>query len=171
MGTPGYMSPEQARGEVVDKRTDIWAFGCVLYEMLTGRVAFRGGTVSDTIVAVLDREPDWDALPAGTSSSVRLLLRRCLAKDRKHRLRDLGDVRFEIEEVESHAAPTTRRPGPAYRAVLPMVLTFVPLAVGAGLFYFVKPTPQVTFAIGIRATHEFYRLGDSAQLCRRTGEW
>ena len=135
MGTPGYMSPEQARGQVVDKRTDIWAFGCVLYEMLTGRVAFKGGTVSDTIVAVLGSEPEWDALPGATPASVRLLLQRCLDKDPKRRLRDLGDVRFEIDEVGSHAAPGTRHRGPAYRAVLPIVLTFVLLAGGAGLFY------------------------------------
>ena len=94
VGTAGYMSPEQARGQVVDKRTDIWAFGCVLYEMLTGRVAFTGGTVSDTIVAVLGGEPEWDALPDGTPAGVRLLLQRCLDKDPKRRLRDLGDVPF-----------------------------------------------------------------------------
>ena len=105
MGTAGYMSPEQARGQVVDKRTDIWAFGCVLYEMLTGRVAFKGGTVSDTIAAVLGSEPEWDALPDGTPASVRLLLQRCLDKDPKRRLRDLGDVRLEIDDVGSDAAP------------------------------------------------------------------
>ena len=144
MGTPGYMSPEQARGQVVDKRTDIWAFGCVLYEMLTGRVAFTGGTVSDTIAAVLGSEPEWDALPDGTPASVRLLLQRCLDKDPKRRLRDLGDVRLEIDDVGSHAAPGTRQPGPAYRAVLPIVATFVLLAGGAGLFYLAKPTVPVT---------------------------
>jgi serine/threonine protein kinase/Tol biopolymer transport system component len=144
MGTPGYMSPEQARGQVVDKRTDIWAFGCVLYEMLTGRVAFKGGTVSDTIVAVLGSEPDWDALPGETPASVRLLLQRCLDKDPKRRLRDLGDVRFEIDDVGSHAAPGTRQPSPAYRAVLPIVVTFVLLAGGAGWIYFAKPTVPVT---------------------------
>ena len=81
LGTAAYMSPEQARGVAVDKRTDIWAFGCVLYEMLTGRTAFPGETVSDTLAAVLEREPDWNALPADTPSSVRRLLRRCLEKD------------------------------------------------------------------------------------------
>jgi serine/threonine protein kinase len=144
MGTPGYMSPEQARGQVVDKRTDIWAFGCVLYEMLTGHVAFKGGTVSDIIVAVLGSEPAWDALPDGTPASVRLLLRRCLDKDPKRRLRDLGDVRFELEEVGSGAAPRTRQPTPAYRAVLPMVVMFILLAGGAGWFYLAKPTVPVT---------------------------
>jgi len=143
MGTAGYMSPEQARGQVVDKRTDIWAFGCVLYEMLTGRVAFKGGTVSDTIVAVLGSEPAWDALPEGTPASVRLLLLRCLDKDPKRRVRDLGDVRFEIDDVGSQAAPGAR-PSPAYRAVLPIVLAVVLLAGGAGLFYLATPTVPVT---------------------------
>src|SRR6185503_7787078 len=144
MGTPGYMSPEQARGQVVDKRTDIRAFGCVLYEMLTGRVAFSGDTVSDTIVAVLGSEPDWDALPNGTPASVRRLLQRCLDKDPKRRLRDLGDVRFELDEVGSHAPPPTRQPRPAHRAVLPIAATFVLLAGGAGFFYLTRPTVPVT---------------------------
>ena len=99
-GTAAYMSPEQARGKAVDKRTDIWAFGCVLYEMLTARPAFAGGeTVSDTIAAILEREPDWSALPAQTPVSIRRLLQRCLEKDPKRRLRDIGDARLEIEEA------------------------------------------------------------------------
>ena len=144
MGTAGYMSPEQARGQVVDKRTDVWAFGCVLYEMLAGRVAFTGGTVSDTIAAVLGSEPAWDALPHGTPANVRLLLQQCLEKDPKRRLRDLGDVRLEIDDVGSHAAPATRQPSPAYRVVLPIGVTLVLLAGGAGLFYLAKPTVPVT---------------------------
>ena len=98
-GTATYMSPEQARGRPVDKRTDIWAFGCVLYEMLTGRPAFAGETVSDTIAAILERDPDWDALPALTPVSIRRLLQRCLEKDPKRRVRDIGDARLEIEEA------------------------------------------------------------------------
>jgi Tol biopolymer transport system component len=100
IGTAAYMSPEQARGLPVDKRTDIWAFGCVLYEMLTGRVAFAGDTVSDSIAKILEREPDWSALPAATPASLRRLLVRCLAKDPKQRLRDIGDVRIEIDAIE-----------------------------------------------------------------------
>ena len=79
-GTAAYMSPEQARGLPVDQRTDIWAFGCVLYEMLTGRVTFAGDTVSDSIAKILQREPDWSALPAATPEAIRRLLLRCLAK-------------------------------------------------------------------------------------------
>ncbi|PYS37214.1 MAG: hypothetical protein DMG14_22055, partial [Acidobacteria bacterium] len=89
LGTAGYMSPEQARGRPVDKRTDIWAFGCMLYEMLTGRQAFVGETVSDTIVAILDREPDWTALPEAAPLTIRRLLQRCFEKDAKHRLHDI----------------------------------------------------------------------------------
>jgi len=99
VGTAGYMSPEQARGMPVDKRTDVWAFGCVLYEMLTGRLAFAGETVSDAIAAVLGREPDWNALPPATPPVLRRLLQRCLVKDPRRRLRDIGDARVELEDT------------------------------------------------------------------------
>jgi len=101
LGTAAYMSPEQARGKIVDKRTDIWAYGCVLYEMLTGRRAFAGETASDTIAAILEREPRWDRLPHDTTTSIHVLLRRCLEKDPKHRLQDIGDARIELEDVLS----------------------------------------------------------------------
>ena len=100
VGTAAYMSPEQARGLPVDKRTDIWAFGCVLYEMLTGKVAFPGDTLSDSIAKILEREPDWSALPASTPAAIRRLLLRCLTKDPKKRLRDIGEVRVEIEALD-----------------------------------------------------------------------
>ena len=99
LGTAPYMSPEQARGRSVDKRADIWAFGCVLYEMLTGRAPFARDTISDTIAAILEREPDWTALPTAVPMTVRRLLERCLAKDLKGRLRDIGDARLEIDEA------------------------------------------------------------------------
>ncbi len=110
LGTAAYMSPEQARGRSVDKRTDIWAFGCVLYEMLTGRRAFPGETVSDTIAAILEREPNWQALPSATPDKVRALLRRCLQKDPYSRLRDIGDARLDIDDaqyIEANARPAT----------------------------------------------------------------
>ncbi len=104
LGTAAYMSPEQARGKPVDKRTDIWAFGCVLYELLTGKRLFRGESPTDTVAAVLEREPDWQKLPPATPSKIRDLLRRCLQKDASRRLRDIGDARIEIEEAVSAPA-------------------------------------------------------------------
>jgi eukaryotic-like serine/threonine-protein kinase len=110
LGTVAYMSPEQARGRAVDKRTDIWAFGCVLYEMLTGRPAFARETVSDTIASTLEREPDWSQLPTETPDALRTLLRRCLTKDRRLRLRDIGDARPDLDEAAAPAsAAATRR--------------------------------------------------------------
>jgi eukaryotic-like serine/threonine-protein kinase len=99
VGTVHYMSPEQARGKVVDRRTDIWAYGCVLYEMLSGRMAFGGDTPADTIEAIVDGSPDWSLLPVGTPPPVRRLLERCLEKDPKQRLRDVGDARVELEQL------------------------------------------------------------------------
>jgi Tol biopolymer transport system component len=99
LGTAAYMSPEQARGRAVDRRADIWAFGCLLYECLTGRRTFAGETVSDTLAKILEREPDFSALPSGTPERVRDLLRRCLDKDARRRLRDIGDARIALEEV------------------------------------------------------------------------
>jgi Tol biopolymer transport system component len=105
LGTAAYMSPEQARGKAVDKRTDIWAFGCVLYELLTGKQAFQGETVTEILAAVLKGEPEWQALHTNTPIKIRDLLRRCLQKDVNKRCRDAGDVRIEIEEAL--AAPAT----------------------------------------------------------------
>ena len=98
LGTAAYMSPEQARGKPVDRRADIWAFGVVLYEMLTGRALFAGETVSDVLAGVLAREIDWSALPASTPPHVRRLLARCLERDPRQRLRDIGDARYELSE-------------------------------------------------------------------------
>jgi Tol biopolymer transport system component len=99
LGTAAYMSPEQARGRVVDRRTDIWSFGCVLYECLTGRQAFAGETVSDLLARILEREPDWSALPATTPPRLRELLQRCLRKDARERLRDIGEARIALDEM------------------------------------------------------------------------
>ena len=103
VGTPAYMSPEQARGQAVDARTDVWAFGCVLYEMIVGRSAFSGATVSDTIAKVLEHDPDWQALPPSTPSSIRRLLGRCLVKDPKHRLHAIADVNFDLDEARAES--------------------------------------------------------------------
>ena len=102
------MSPEQARGHAVDRRADIWAFGCVLYEMLSGRQAFPGDTVSDTLSAVVERQPDWEALPSNTSERVFELLRRCLEKDPKERLRDIADARIHLTPApDAQSGPNT----------------------------------------------------------------
>jgi serine/threonine protein kinase len=99
MGTPGYMSPEQARGQVVDKRTDMWAFGCVLYEMLTRQRAFGGDSPTDVLTAVVATEPDWTRLPAETPAAIRTLLRRCLEKNRARRLDSATAARLEIDDA------------------------------------------------------------------------
>ncbi len=99
IGTPAYMSPEQARGEKTDERSDIWSFGCVLYEMLTGKVPFEGGTPSDTLAGIIEREPDWQALPEATPANISVLLRRCLTKEPHRRLQHMGDASIEISET------------------------------------------------------------------------
>ena len=99
LGTAAYMSPEQARGLAVDRRADIWAFGCVLYELLTGASPFAGPSISDVIAHVLEREPDWNALPLSTPRSLVRLIRRCLQKDTKRRLRDIADARVDLDEA------------------------------------------------------------------------
>ena len=103
MGTAAYMAPEQAKGKAVDRRADIWAFGIVLYEMLSGRAAFPGETVTDIIAAIVTRDPDWTALPATTPPALKRLLTRCLEKDPKKRLRDIGEARLEIDRIQSGA--------------------------------------------------------------------
>ena len=114
MGTAAYMSPEQARGKPLDKRTDIWSFGCVLYEILTGRRAFGNETAIDTISAILGREPDWRRVPEAIPAGVRRLLRRCLEKDSRRRLHDVADARIELEDLE-RKGPETEDFAPAER--------------------------------------------------------
>jgi eukaryotic-like serine/threonine-protein kinase len=130
LGTTSYMSPEQSRGHAVDKRSDIWAFGCVLYEMLTGRPAFAGETISDTLAAVLKQEPDWQALPADTPPGIRSLLRRCLKKDPVDRLHDIADARIEIQEAIAEPAAMTPT-GPPRRAAARW-MRLIPWVVAAG---------------------------------------
>jgi Tol biopolymer transport system component len=153
LGTAAYMSPEQARGARVDRRADIWALGCVIYEMLTGRRAFEGDTVSDTLAAVLRGEPDWSALPSATPASVRRLLRRSLTKDPNRRLADVVDLRLDIEDAQV--------PEPALAAaVSPMRVKWLTAAalaavVGAGAavgtWWLVKrdPAPPAPVRFGI----------------------
>jgi serine/threonine protein kinase len=118
LGTAAYMSPEQARGRPVDKRADVWAFGVLLFEMLTGRCPFRGVTVSDTLAAVLKTDPDWNLLPSETPTAIRRLLLRCVEKDPKRRLRDVGDARFELESPISGELSPMPRASPTKPAAL-----------------------------------------------------
>ncbi len=103
LGTAAYMAPEQARGQPVDKRADMWAFGCVLYEMLTGRRVFKGNSPTDVIAQIITAEPDWTALPAGLPDGTNRVVRRCLEKNAQRRLRDAGDARLDLEDT--HAGP------------------------------------------------------------------
>jgi hypothetical protein len=114
VGTVAYVSPEQAMGDRVDGKSDIWAFGCLLYEMLTAKRAFPGVAVADTLGAVMRGEPDWTALPAATPAELRTLLRRCLEKDRARRLADIGDARLEIEDLQA-LRPSSRQAGRSER--------------------------------------------------------
>ena len=128
LGTAAYMAPEQARGKVVDKRVDIWAFGCVLFEMLTGKRVFAGDTLSDVVAAILKTEPEWSALPAAAPAAIRRLLHRCLAKDPGERLHDIADARLEIDEAQNGPPSSAgteaprRRERLAWTAALTLVL-------------------------------------------------
>ena len=156
VGTPAYMSPEQMRGQPVDKRTDIWAFGCVLYEMVTGRPAFARQTMSDTIAAILEREPEWDVVRFAAPVPVRALLKHCLAKDVRRRLRDIADARIQIEEIlaEAPADPamdvTRRRSFPLWGS-----LALGVLAVAAGAAAYVLATRSTSAPTPVQLTLSF----------------
>jgi serine/threonine-protein kinase len=131
LGTAAYMSPEQARGAVADKRADVWGFGCVLYEMLTGRRAFPGDNVTDTLAAVIRGEPDWTALPGSLPPAVRTLLEGCLEKDRRKRIADLSVARFVLERRVELTAPAARARAARPAWVFPLLL-LVAAGLGAG---------------------------------------
>jgi Tol biopolymer transport system component len=160
IGTPGYMSPEQTAGGTVDRRTDVWAFGCVLFEALAGRRAFDGMTISDTLVRVLEREPDWDALPRSTPEVLEQLLARCLRKDARQRLQDIGDARIEIEDLRTARTGLAGRPTRSARAPRPQsvlrwslaalaVLALVALSAWRLLRGVVAPSAPVHFSIAL----------------------
>lgn len=131
LGTATYMSPEQAKARPADRRADIWAFGCVLYEMLTGELAFPGETMSETLAAVLNNEPDWTQLPAATPLPVRLLLRRCLQKDLRQRLQAMGDARIAIEEYLANPNDASLSTSAAVASALPLWRRALPWALAA----------------------------------------
>ena len=132
LGTPTYMAPEQARGLPVDRRTDIWAFGCVLFEMLTGQRPFEGATIADTLARVLEREPDWTLLPSGTPTAIRTLLQRCLRKDPRRRLHDIADALIEIDDCSVHDSQETdaATPWAMMRKSVPWILAAAIAATG-----------------------------------------
>ncbi|MGH7339340.1 MAG: protein kinase domain-containing protein, partial [Candidatus Rokuibacteriota bacterium] len=130
VGTAAYMSPEQARGGDVDRRSDVWSFGCLLYEMLCGRAPFAAASVVDTIAAVLEREPDWTAVPPDVPPTVRRVLRRCLERELRRRQRDMGDVRLELEDVLSGPLASERPPTSPARGTLSRVAAAGLLAAG-----------------------------------------
>ena len=146
LGTAAYMSPEQARGRIVDKRSDIWAFGCVLYEMLTGRRAFKGEEISDTLAAILRDEPDWSLIPSTVSPTVRRYLQRCLAKDPSQRVHDIADLRLALEGAfdapnESGPASTSLRPTRALYVAAALAVAVAGAVLGAlGMRAFVPDT-------------------------------
>jgi serine/threonine-protein kinase len=131
VGTATYLSPEQARGRPVDTRSDIWALGCVLYELLAGRPAFAGDTIPDIIAGILTREPNWSALPAGTPTSIRRLLRRCLEKEPARRLRDIGDARSDLEDAFGEETVPDGHTSQAWRRAA-MAAGLLALGIGAG---------------------------------------
>ena len=157
LGTAAYMSPEQAKGKSVDRRTDIWAFGCVLYEMLTGKMAFSGETVTDTLAAVIKSEPDWTQLPTATPPRIRELITRCLKKDAKQRLQSIGDARIAIDEIlsgvsqdspSSTAVAAPIIPAPLWRRALPWcVAGGLAIALALALVGYVRRAPRPARAI------------------------
>ena len=158
LGTAAYMSPEQAKGKSVDKRADIWAFGCVLYEMLTARKAFSGETISETLAEILKGEPGWVHLPGNVPPAIRNLLERCLTKDPKHRLRDIGDAWLALKEAPEALppmAPTTKKKLPAHLAVFGFVLGSVLTALVAAFVTrsdSVAPGPTRRFTLRLEET-------------------
>ena len=144
LGTAAYMSPEQARGKPLDKRTDVWAFGCVLYEILSGHRVFGKDTVIDTLSAVLESEPDWHLLPAVTPAGARRLLRRCLQKDRRRRCHDIADARIELEDLEGKSADEDLAATEQTASSGARTWTILPWALAAGLGALLVSTVWVT---------------------------
>jgi eukaryotic-like serine/threonine-protein kinase len=159
LGTAAYMSPEQAKGKVVDRRTDIWAFGCVLYEMLAGRPAFDGEDVPDILSRILQRDPDWSLLPSNTPLRIRELLRLCLEKSSKNRRSDAGDVRIDMERALKEPEPTVpsnmlrQAASPVRTRLAWLVAAFFAITAGAILFLW-SPWATVPAAEPLRLSTE-----------------
>lgn len=172
LGTAAYMSPEQARGQRVDKRTDVWAFGCVLYEMLTGRAAFARQTLADTLSAVIEIDPEWSVLPEAIPVALRRVLKRCLEKAPKRRLRDIGDARIELDAVDGSAAEASggaaispKTPGREYLAWSLAAVGLMALA--ASLLVSRQPSRPVTPPVARTAI----ALSAGEQVTSRAGDY
>jgi serine/threonine-protein kinase len=167
LGTAAYMAPEQARGSAIDRRADLWAFGVVLFEMLTGRGLFEGATVSDTLASVLKTEPDWTALPAETPAPIRRLLRPCLEKDRRRRLSDAADARLEIEDALTQPAADVATPRSGSRRSLPWIIAAFVLgsSTAAALVWQLTRTdpPRVTRLAVTAPASQPLAVGNSSQ--------
>jgi Tol biopolymer transport system component len=162
LGTAPYMSPEQARGQQVDKRTDIWSFGCVLFEMLTGQKAFSGPTSTDTIAAIIEREPDWATLPSTTPAEIQRLLRRCLAKNPKRRTRDAGDLGLDLETAIERLGHLEHVVAPRERRGWMASLAFGVLALAAAAAFLLWRPPSQ--ALNALATGNMTRITSDAGL-------
>ena len=154
LGTPAYMSPEQAKGKAVDRRADIWAFGAVLFEMLAGARAFEGDDVSEVMAGILKLEPNWSRLPADLREPVRRLLRRCLEKDPKKRLRDVAEGMLQLDDALATATATSALADPAivaspppWKRALPIAIGVVMAALAAGAAWTLKPSPPPSMAV------------------------
>ena len=179
MGTAAYMAPEQAKGKVADRRSDVWAFGCVLYEMLTGRRMFEGDDLSEVMADVIKSEPDWDLLPAGFSPVLSTYLRRCLEKDPRERIRDIGDVRLAMSgafdattppSVGLLETPTTVPPLQVWQQPIPAAAAALAIAAITGLAVWAATRPEVLepdvmrFAIAPPATAPLHLPGNGREL-------
>jgi len=170
LGTAAYMSPEQAKGRPVDKRADIWAFGCILYECLTGKRAFHGDTVSETIAAILRGEPDWDSLPADTPGNVRAVLRRCLQKDCGKRLHDIADARLELEtpaDFPAEVVQVRRRPSFVWLAAGAAAILIAGILIGRWLIGHTKSASQASAVTAIVKVETGYQLSGPPDTGRR----
>ncbi len=178
MGTAAYMSPEQARGKPTDRRADVWAWGCVLYEMLTGAKPFPGDDTSETIARVIDRDPNWDALPPKLQPSTATYLRRCLEKDPIQRIRDIGDVRLALQGAFGAAAGESvaqERPAGRWRTTLPWVagIALGALSAGFAVRNLTPLPPQVrrdAFVVSLPAETRLTTRGPNVAALSPTGQ-
>ena len=180
VGTAAYMSPEQARGQAVDKRTDIWAFGAVLFEMLTGAGRSQGTALADVFAAVVGHDPDWNALPSGTPRWIRVLLRRSLQKDPAQRLRDIGDASLELDELDAAtsepaetAVRTDTRAGRLTSAMIAWTVAALAIAVATAALVFLWRTPPSEPATSMRFSlvTNFAGVEGQPSLCPTDARW